>query len=71
MPTYDYLCDACGHQFELFQGINDPVETKCPKCKKTKKYTSDDPPQTTPYCPDGCMMPMFIQNIEVKSVKTK
>lgn len=36
MPTYDYLCDACGHQFELFQGINDPVETKCPKCKKKK-----------------------------------
>src|SRR5689334_18217728 len=36
MPTYDYECDACGHEFELFQGINDPVERKCPKCGKLK-----------------------------------
>lgn len=36
MPTYDYLCDACGHKFELFQGINDPVQKKCPECKKSK-----------------------------------
>ena len=36
MPTYDYECDACGHEFELFQGINDPVQRKCPKCNKLK-----------------------------------
>src|SRR5215210_761284 len=36
MPTYDYECDACGHEFELFQGINDPVQRKCPKCAKLK-----------------------------------
>ncbi|MEX2114592.1 MAG: zinc ribbon domain-containing protein [Pirellulales bacterium] len=36
MPTYDYECDACGHKFELFQGINDPVQRKCPQCKKLK-----------------------------------
>jgi putative FmdB family regulatory protein len=36
MPTYDYECDACGHAFELFQGINDPVQRKCPKCSKLK-----------------------------------
>ncbi len=36
MPTYDYECDACGHEFELFQGINDPVQRKCPKCGKLK-----------------------------------
>ena len=36
MPTYDYVCDACGHKFELFQSINDPVQRKCPKCKKLK-----------------------------------
>lgn len=33
MPTYDYECDACGHKFELFQSINDPVQRKCPECK--------------------------------------
>ena len=32
MPTYDYRCDACGHQFELFQSIKaDPAKT-CPSC---------------------------------------
>lgn len=36
MPTYDYLCDACGHEFELFQSITEPVKRKCPKCKKSK-----------------------------------
>jgi putative FmdB family regulatory protein len=36
MPTYDYLCDGCGHKFELFQSINDRVHRKCPKCKKSK-----------------------------------
>jgi hypothetical protein len=47
------------------------VTAKCPKCKRTKKYTSDNPPKTTPYCPHGCMMPMFVQNVEVKTLKTK
>ena len=36
MPTYDYECDACGHTFELFQGINDPILKKCPDCRKQK-----------------------------------
>ena len=36
MPTYDYECEACGHQLEVFQGINDEVLTKCPECKKKK-----------------------------------
>lgn len=36
MPTYDYLCDACGHDFELFQQISaDPIK-KCPQCNKSK-----------------------------------
>ena len=33
MPTYDYLCSKCGHQFEEIQKMSDPVLTKCPKCK--------------------------------------
>ena len=36
MPTYDYECNACGHQFELFQGINDPIKRKCPECGRLK-----------------------------------
>lgn len=47
------------------------VTAKCHKCKKTKKYSSDNPPIRTPYCPHGCLMPMFIHKIEIKTVKTK
>ena len=36
MPTYDYLCDACGHKFELYQSIMAPVKRKCPECGKSK-----------------------------------
>lgn len=36
MPTYDYVCRACGHEFELFQSITAPVQRKCPKCGKLK-----------------------------------
>jgi len=36
MPTYDYLCDGCGHEFELFQAMSDSVKKKCPECKTNK-----------------------------------
>jgi len=36
MPTYDYVCDACGHKFELYQSIMAPVKRKCPECGKLK-----------------------------------
>mgnify|MGYP001594233875 CR=1 FL=1 len=36
MPTYDYVCDACGHTFELFQSMTDSVKRTCPECKKRK-----------------------------------
>lgn len=34
MPTYDYRCKACGHEFELFQSMTEPVKRKCPACAK-------------------------------------
>jgi len=36
MPTYDYVCDACEHEFELFQSITAGVKRKCPECGKLK-----------------------------------
>ena len=36
MPTYEYVCEACGHEFERFQKISaDPVR-KCPECGRRK-----------------------------------
>ncbi len=35
MPTYDYRCKACNHEFELFQSMSDAVKKKCPACGKS------------------------------------
>lgn len=36
MPTYEYECDDCGHEFELFQSMKeDPIQL-CPACGKDK-----------------------------------
>jgi putative FmdB family regulatory protein len=34
MPTYDYKCENCGNEIEVFQSIKDAPLTKCPKCGK-------------------------------------
>jgi putative FmdB family regulatory protein len=31
MPTYDYACAKCGHEFEVFQSMKDERLTKCPQ----------------------------------------
>jgi putative FmdB family regulatory protein len=36
MPTYDYVCDACGHQFEAFESIKADPQTDCPSCAERK-----------------------------------
>lgn len=36
MPTYEYHCDACSHDFEEFQYIKDEPLKKCPECGKNK-----------------------------------
>ena len=33
MPTYEYQCKACGHEFEREQRISDPPLKTCPSCK--------------------------------------
>ena len=32
MPTYDYVCRACGHEMELFQSMTEGAKRKCPEC---------------------------------------
>jgi putative FmdB family regulatory protein len=36
VPTYDYKCDACNHQWEEFQSIKAEPTKKCPTCGKSK-----------------------------------
>ncbi len=32
MPTYDYICDGCGHEFEAFESIKADPQRVCPTC---------------------------------------
>ena len=36
MPTYDYKCPDCGHEFEEFQTMTAKPIRKCPKCGKRR-----------------------------------
>src|SRR5437016_482363 len=36
MPTYEYVCNACGHEFERFQSITAAPIRRCPECGKAK-----------------------------------
>ena len=36
MPTYDYKCDACDHQWEVFHSMSAKPKRKCPDCGKLK-----------------------------------
>lgn len=31
MPTYDYRCQSCGHDFTVMHKISDPAP-ECPEC---------------------------------------
>ncbi len=34
MPTYEYRCPACQHEFEKFQRMSDDPLAECPACGK-------------------------------------
>lgn len=34
MPTYEYECKDCSHEFEIFQSMKDDTLKTCPECEK-------------------------------------
>ncbi|SFT47397.1 putative regulatory protein, FmdB family [Actinopolyspora lacussalsi subsp. righensis] len=42
MPTYQYACTACGHDFETFQSLSEDSLTDCPECsgRLRKKFNA-------------------------------
>ena len=36
MPTYEYQCEKCGHEFERDQRITDEPVKKCPSCRAAR-----------------------------------
>ena len=37
MPTYEYACSKCGHEFEMFQSISDKPLAVCPEALCARK----------------------------------
>jgi putative FmdB family regulatory protein len=33
MPTYEYACQSCGHDLEVFQRMSDDPLQMCPECE--------------------------------------
>ena len=38
MPTYEYECKSCHHEFDVFQNMSDDVLKRCPECKKDSLF---------------------------------
>ena len=36
MPTYEYRCENCSHEWEVFQSMKDDPVTDCPSCAEPK-----------------------------------
>ena len=36
MPTYEYVCEGCGHEFEELQSFKDQPLKVCPKCHEER-----------------------------------
>lgn len=34
MPTYEYACKACEHEWEVVQKMSDDPVKECPACKR-------------------------------------
>ena len=33
MPTYEYVCESCGHDLEVFQRMSEDPLKECPSCE--------------------------------------
>jgi putative FmdB family regulatory protein len=38
MPTYEYICEKCNHQFEVFQSMTEPPLKTCPEKSCAQKH---------------------------------
>jgi len=38
MPTYEYECKSCHHEFDVFQNMSADLLKKCPECAKDSLF---------------------------------
>ena len=44
MPTYEYRCTECGHQYERREGFDAPAVQPCPRCRSESRRVLHAPP---------------------------
>ena len=44
MPTYEYRCPDCAHEYEKREGFDAPAAQKCPQCGGTAQRVIHAPP---------------------------
>ena len=44
MPTYEYRCTECGHQYERREGFDAPAVQHCPHCRGESRRVLHAPP---------------------------
>ena len=44
MPTYEYRCTECGHQYETREGFDAPAVQLCPNCQGESRRVLHAPP---------------------------
>lgn len=44
MPFYEYICDSCSHEVEVFAKMSDPPLESCPKCSEKVRKKIFAPP---------------------------
>ncbi len=44
MPTYEYACEKCGHQYEKREGFDAPARQRCPRCRGASQRVLYAPP---------------------------
>jgi putative FmdB family regulatory protein len=43
LPTYEYVCESCGNQYEKREGFDAKPRQKCPACGKTAQRVLSAP----------------------------
>jgi putative FmdB family regulatory protein len=44
LPTYEYRCTECGHQYERREGFDAPAVQHCPRCRAESRRVLHAPP---------------------------
>ena len=44
MPTYEYACVKCGHQYEKRESFDAPARQRCPRCRGASQRMLFAPP---------------------------